>query len=111
MVMQSMEIEESEAPMYDKPMSPKYPYGLRLCLSEKILQKLAIEGVPAIDDKMMVCAVASVSSISSTANDDGSVNRYVELQITQLEVKPASAKEKDMAKSLYSGGAEDDEGV
>lgn len=65
------------------PSRPKYSYGLRICLTEKELEKLDLEADCNIGDLIDARIMAEVTSVSK--NDDGSCR--VELQIQKMAVE------------------------
>jgi len=70
----------------------KYPYGLRIHLDKDALKKLGITELPKVGDVVVISAKASVGSVHESEHLVGEVNRNVDLQITDLDVKPESAK-------------------
>lgn len=79
---------------YVMPSKPDFPYGLRICLTEKELKKLDLEPPTAIGDVIDIRAFAVVTSISSNKNEDGSECQRVELQIEKMAVE-SEMQEKD----------------
>ena len=65
-------------PMSEK---PRYPYGLRICLSEDELKKLDLD-LPSVGDVIDLRAFAEVTYVS-----DGECGRRVELQIQKIAVE------------------------
>ena len=67
-------------PMPDR---PRYPYGLRICLTHKELGKLGLEADCNIGDMVDLRCFAEVTSISKNDNGNGEECR-IELQITRM---------------------------
>lgn len=61
----------------------RYPYGLRIHLDEKDLEKLKIDTLPNVGDVIDVRALARVTCVECRENDDGGSKR-IELQIEQI---------------------------
>lgn len=63
--------------------TPRYPYGLRICLTHEEMAKLKMAGLPEVGDTLHFSAFADVTSISAS---DGEYGRSVrlELQITHI---------------------------
>jgi hypothetical protein len=78
-----------------------YPWGLRLTLDKETLDKLGIDGLPAVGTKMLLVARAEVKGVSQHESDDHE-SRSVDLQITEMGVESEKAK-RDLATSLYPG--------
>ena len=68
------------------PSKPKYPFGLRICLTEKELAKLRLDHDCDVGDMLHLVVFATVTSVSKHENDDGACCR-VELQIEKLSVE------------------------
>lgn len=68
-------------PMPDK---PKYPYGLRICLTEAEFEKLKLDAAEAfVGGIVHGHFMAKITDVSASDTEHGSRSR-VELQITQL---------------------------
>ena len=65
---------------------PDYPWGLRICLCDRELDKLDIGTEFELGDTIDLRALAKVTSVSSNSGPDGQ-HRRVELQIEQLAVE------------------------
>lgn len=65
---------------------PDYPWGLRLCLTEKELKKLGLEADCSIGDVIDLRCFAVVTSVSSNQTDSGLCCR-VELQVQKMAVE------------------------
>lgn len=75
-----------------EPAGPRYPYGLRLTLTENEIEKLGIfPGELGLDQEVDVQAKARVKSIEERAAEGGApgASAYVELQITRMQVDTA----------------------
>lgn len=68
------------------PEKPKYPYGLRICLTEDELEKLGLEADCEIGDVIDLRAFAVVTCVSQNETDNGKCAR-VELQIQKLSIE------------------------
>ena len=65
-----------------KPLAPQYPYGLKICLCEKEIEKLGIADSLDLDDVFVFKARAIVKAATRDGMDD--VKR-VELQIVSMK--------------------------
>ena len=72
-------------PMSEK---PKYPFGLRICLTEKELSKLDLDADCDVGDIIDIRAFARVTSVSTNEMEDGKSCCRVELQIEEIAVEP-----------------------
>lgn len=77
---------------------PEYPYGLCIHLEKEQLEALGITDLPKVGEKMMVHANAYVKTVSAYDTKDG-LDQRVELQITELELRPGEGK--DPAEIMY----------
>jgi hypothetical protein len=95
-VMQSMELDDEDKldaimpmPMADK---PDYPYGLRICLTEKELEKLGIDASDAVDGG--ICHghfMARITCVSAEQRDGKQCCR-IEMQIEELAIESEDAE-------------------
>jgi len=67
-------------------MKPRYPWGLRISLTEKELAKLGLDCDCEIGDVIDLRAFATVTSVSQNETEGGRTAR-VELQIEKLAVE------------------------
>lgn len=67
------------------PSKPDYPYGLRICLCEKELEKLGLP-VPDIGDMIDARIFGRVTSVSADARESGDTCR-VEIQIEYMSAE------------------------
>lgn len=89
--MQSMELDDEDKldtimpiPMASK---PDYPYGLRICLTEKEFEKLKLDPSAAeVGGMVHLHAMARITSVSSSEGEMGHCCR-VELQIENLAIE------------------------
>ena len=82
-----MELDDESKMDFCAPMScprPDYPYGLRICLSEKELAKVGMK-LPEVGEYVELRAFACVKSVSCDSTDQGETSR-TELQIEKLAV-------------------------
>lgn len=103
-VMTDMELDDED--QLDCPMPvgcerPKYPYGLRICLTEKELAKLNLDPAAAcVGGIVHLHALAKITSVSSNemenADGEASENCRVEMQITAMMVE-SEDEENEMA--------------
>ena len=84
--MVDMELDDEDKIDAPTPKKPDYPYGLRICLTHKELEKLGLEADCAIGDSVDLRALAEVTSVSKNDYGDGPECR-VELQIKKLAVE------------------------
>lgn len=68
------------------PNKPDYPYGLRLCLTEKELTKLGLEADCEVGEYLDMRCFGTVTSVSKTDGPDGGSCR-VEIQIEKIAVE------------------------
>lgn len=94
--MTSMELDDEDSldaimpiPMPDK---PKWPYGLRICLTEKELEKLDLDADCSVGDIIDLRAFARVTSVSSNEMEGGKCCSRVELQIEEMSVESETAE-------------------
>lgn len=88
--MKSMEYDDEDSmdaampiPMSEK---PRYPYNLRISLTDKELAKLQLDHTEAeVGGMVHGCFMARITSVSSNETDDGE-RRCVELQIENLGI-------------------------
>lgn len=85
-----MELDDEASLDYPSPIpgaeKPKYPYGLRICLTRSELEKLGLEPDCEVGDIIDLRAFAEVTSVSKTQMEGGEENWRVELQIQKLAV-------------------------
>lgn len=95
-VFKSMELDDEDAAdlavpcdgMPNKKLLPQYPYGLRITLTEKEMEKLGLDPSCAVVDGMVhLFAMARITSVSCDKRMDGEERHRCELQIEQLAVE------------------------
>lgn len=93
----SMELDDEDkmdcpCPM---PMSskPDYPYGLRICLTHKELEKLGLEADCDIGDMIDMRAFGCVTSVSMNKTDGGNTECRIEIQIEKLAIEDEAEEE------------------
>lgn len=88
---------------------PDYPYGTRLSLDDAALEKLGIDELPKAGSELHVTGIVKVTGTSQNADEKGSSDRRVELQITHLAIE--GPKKKGAMADMYesSADAKDDE--
>lgn len=95
-VMHSMELDDDDKldavmplPMANK---PDYPYGLKICLTEKEFAKLGLDAADAVVGGLFhMHAMARITSVSMTDGDDGKCCR-VECQIEEMSIENEDAE-------------------
>ncbi len=71
-----------------KPMQPQYPWGLRITLTEKELDKLNLDPTEAVIGGMIhLHAMAKITSVSEDQREGGEKSCRVEMQIQQMCVE------------------------
>lgn len=100
LTMQSMELDDEDKldAIMPLPMSsqPDFPYGLRISLSEKELEKLNLD-IPSAEQIGGICHghfLARITSIS-TEQRDGKTCCRAELQIEDLSIEGEDQENKD----------------
>lgn len=79
-------------PMATLPKAPDYPWGLRIRLTHKELEKLGLEADCDIGDLVDMRCMGEVTSVSKV-EVDGNASCCVELQITAMSVAPDDDQE------------------
>jgi len=82
--------------------APKYPWGTSLEFDDETLEKLGITQLPDIGEEVAITAVAKVTRISASEDQDGA-RRCLGLQITLLDVNIPS-QVLTPANKLYKNG-------
>ena len=75
------------------PSKPDYPYGLRITLTHKELEKLGLE-LPDVGDVIDLRAFATVTNVWCSSGDGGDCCR-VELQIEKIAVENEMTEDED----------------
>lgn len=65
----------------------QFPYGLRVNLTEKEMEKLGIKDLPNVGDTVMIHAMAEVQSVSQSESQDGGMNKNISYQITDMAIE------------------------
>lgn len=68
------------------PSKPDYPYGLRISLTHRELEKLGLEADCEVGDMIDIRCFATVTSVSKSEDGDGQ-RCCVELQIEKMAVE------------------------
>lgn len=89
-VLQSMELDDEDKLEEVAPVTrevPDYPWGLRICLTEKELAKLGLDPTEAfVGGTIHGHFMAEITSVSSN-QINGEECRRLEMQITQLAIE------------------------
>lgn len=89
---------KAEATKYDSIAGqPEYPWGLQIRLEDDELTKLGIKSLPDVGSAMTLTVTVEVQSATETKMANGSTDRCVCLQITQLGVDAAEADDDEPA--------------
>ncbi len=86
------------------PERPDYPYGLRICLTDKEMAKLGLDPADAVKGSMIhLHAIARVTDVTIS---DGAMGKSAraELQITDMCCVESEDAENDMAEQAMNGG-------
>lgn len=78
-----------------------YPYGLRIHLEAKDLEKIGMSGTPEVGVKYMMMAEVEVVSVAIDTEKGDSKEFNTSLQITEMELKEAKAEEKSADAVIY----------
>lgn len=99
-VMKSMELDDEDKldaimpiPMPEK---PDYPYGLKICLTEKELDKLGLDCAEACVDGMIHGHFMGRITSIATEQRDGKDCCRIEVQITDLAIESEDEENQDM---------------
>lgn len=103
-VMKSMEFDDEDKldamlpiPMPDR---PDYPYGLRICLTEKELEKLGIDCAEAcVGGTFYGHFMACITTVSSEKREDKDCCR-IEAQITDLAIESEDEENNEAEKEM-----------
>lgn len=93
------DVEDSDG--YAQPAGPAdYPYGLKLCLSDAVLDALGIEDLPPLGAELMITAKVRVTAVSSReVQDDADQN--MDLQITEMAIEGIKKDPAKLAQEMY----------
>lgn len=93
----SMEMDDEDKLDFSSPLPmarPDFPCGLRICLTEKELDKLGVQPTAeAVGNLVHLFAMARVTSLSHHTNDAGDDCCRVELQIEDLSLEDESEED------------------
>jgi hypothetical protein len=103
MKMSPEEAKEEYGAAPDVSNAPQYPYGLTLSLCDESMAQLGMTTLPAVGSKVMITAMATVTSTSSDSRQDGDTEKRVGLQITDMELGADAGK--SAAATLYGDDA------
>lgn len=79
----------------------QYPHGLCIYLGKEEMEKLSMQGMPRIGDRMYMKAFVEVKSIEKSDSEYEGEEREVGLQITHMDLKIAS--EEQAPESVFYG--------
>lgn len=100
-----MKMSKEEAKEYNSPEvamtdsdGERYPWCLRFDLNDEVLEKMGVTTLPAVgEDMTMTCKVKVIGTRQSASQ--GSDNRSVDLQITELDLPIGSGKDLEEGES------------
>lgn len=109
-VLQSMEFDDEESNDAVMPIAmpdkPRFPYGLRICLDETILEKLGLDYEEAANGGyFMIRAEVHVTSSSCNTDEDGTKHCRIEGQIEKMAIEGDDVGDTPpppKSKSIYS---------
>jgi hypothetical protein len=78
----------------------KYPYGLKINLEDKEVDKLPSVKKLTVGDKVMVHGQGHIVSVRKDENQSGNDHHRIEIQIEDIAVEPTK-KKKDMSMDEY----------
>lgn len=98
-VMQSMELDDEDkidaVQPYPMPDKPTYPYGLRICLTEKEFEKLNLDPADAVVGGIFhLHALARITDVHASENESGSCCR-IEAQIEDLAIESEDSENEE----------------
>lgn len=94
----SMKCEQGEQKPEVASMSSKsseYPYGLKLYIDHKSLEKLGLEELPEVGKKLKIEAVVEVCDVSMNDSQLYGENKSMGLQIVEMGIKGKSAEKEE----------------
>lgn len=100
--MTSMELDDEEKVDCEMPIpmseKPQYPYGLRICLTDKELEKLKLDsGEACVGGIIHLHALARITHVSCEEMQDGKRER-IELQIEDMCVESEDDQNEEAAR-------------
>lgn len=78
--------------------STEYPYGLRICLTPDVMKKLDLPKLPEVGQMMGLHAVVEVVGVNIDKAYNGSREKRVELQITDMVLQDKSNDSQNLIK-------------
>lgn len=99
MAQKSGEGKEETAEIAAEASTPKFPYGLCLCLNEEALEKLGWKDLPKVGAKFNIEARGVVTAVRSIEGQEHST-QSVDIQLTDLGIDGEKAA-KSAADTLY----------
>lgn len=88
--MANLEMSDEDKIDAIKPMAvdtPDYPYGLRICLTHRELEKLDLDDDVEVGDFIDMRCFGEVTAVSKNAGPNGENSCRVEIQITRMRVE------------------------
>lgn len=76
----------------ESPSGPRYPYGLKLCLEDEVVDKLGLDELPKVGKKMRLTAVVEVCGTSQREEVKGKKRQTLDLQIVKMGLGPNTAE-------------------
>lgn len=100
--MVSMELDDEDkldaAMPIPMPTKPDFPYGLRICLTEKEFAKLGIDPSDAVVGGVFhLHALARITSVTCNDSEQMGESHRVEAQIEDMAVESSEDEENEMA--------------
>jgi len=98
--MKDMKMKQGQAaPTEIQHSYSEYPYGLRICLTHEVLEKLGITDLPEVGSKMKLQAEVEVISTSEYETKDSGKKKSMDLQICMMDLK--NGKKEVSPKDIY----------
>lgn len=93
------EREKTSPKLHSEGKGPHYPYGLEVSLEHEQLNKLGMDKLPKVGDKLHLHAHAHVTHVSEHSEEGGKKRRSVRLQLRKMHIQDGElAPERDLAK-------------
>lgn len=83
--------QTKQAVSIDNPSSEDYPYGLSVDLDHESLEKLGMDKLPRVGQKLHLHAHAHVTSVREEHRDGGKKHRHLTIQLRKMGFDDAPA--------------------